>query len=164
MIIGMQQKEDCSKLLLIVPHFGTVTTMRRMECLEALMTVNYRTTIGKFGLDPDDGEIRLEETIPLATHTITLEQFQLAFTALMQTVSTYYSLLPRIIYGNLSVEEALQRCEQDFAQEYRPNDQLEEGNTTNPDIHVDTVLDKTTDLDVNEVMAEVMWLLKQRKE
>jgi hypothetical protein len=164
MIIGMQQKEDFSKLLLIVPHFGTVTTTRRMECLEALMTVNYRIAIGKFGMDLDDGEIRLEETIPLANNAISLEQFQLVFTALMQTVSIYHSLLPRIIYGNLSVEEALQRCEQDFVEEYRPNDQLEEANTTNSDVHMEAVLDKTTDLDVNEILAEVTRLLEQRKE
>jgi len=166
MIIGMQQKEDFSKLMLIVPHFGTVTAIRRTECLEALMAVNYRIAMGKFGLDLDDGEIRLEETIPLANHTISFEQFQLAFTAIMQTVSIYHSLLPRIIYGNISPEEALQRCEQDFFQEYRQLDaQIEEAKSTiSDDEHAETVLDETTDLDVNEILAEVTRLLEQRQE
>jgi len=162
MIIGMQQKEDLSKLMLIVPHFGTVTTLRRMECLEALMTINYRIALGKFGLDPDDGEIRLEETIPLANSSISFEQFQLAFSAMMQTVSIYHSLLPRIIYGNLSVEDALQHCEQDFFQEYRQNDLPEETNYTSLD--AETTLKKSTELDVNEILAEVTRLLEQPKE
>ncbi len=164
MIIAVQQKEDLSKLMLIVPHFGTVTAIRRTECLEALMAVNYRIPMGKFGLDLNDGEIRLEETIPLAQNAISFEQFQLTLSALMQTVSIYYSLLPRLIYGNLSVEDALQRCEQDFFQEYRPTDQREETHYTSSDVHAETVLDKTTDLDVNEILAEVTRMLEHHKE
>lgn len=164
MIIGLQQKEDISKLILIVPHFGTVTTKQRMECLEALMVVNYRISMGKFGLDLDDGEIRLEAIIHLANNAISFEQFRSAFTTIMQTVSIYHSLLPRIIYGKISVEEALQQCEQDFFQAYRPNDLQEEANYTSSDAHVEIVLDKTTDLDVNEILAEVTRLLEQHKE
>jgi hypothetical protein len=164
MIIGMQHKEDFSKLMLIVPHFGTVTATRRTECLEALMAVNYRIVMGKFGLDLDDGEIRLEETIPLANNTMSFEQFQLAFTALMQTASIYHSLLPRIIYGNLSVGEALQRCEQDFLREYRQHSQEEDDNYTSSDTHAEPVLDKSRDLDASEILAEVARLLEQHKE
>lgn len=164
MIIGLQQKEDISKLILIVPHFGTVTTKQRMECLEALMVVNYRISMGKFGLDLDDGEIRLEAIIHLANNAISFEQFRSAFTTIMQTVSIYHSLLPRIIYGKIPVEEALQQCEQDFFQAYRPNDLQEEANYTSSDAHVEIVLDKTTDLDVNEILAEVTRLLEQHKE
>jgi hypothetical protein len=164
MIIGIQQKEGISKLMLIVPHFSTVSTKRRLECLEALMSVNYRIAMGKFGLDLEDGEVRLEETIPLANNTISFEQFQLAFSAIMQTVSIYHSLLPRIIYGNLSVEEALQRCEQDFFREHGQNDHLEEANYTSSDTRSEGVLDKMTDLDVNEILAEVTRLLDRHKE
>jgi hypothetical protein len=164
MIIGMQQKGDLSKLLLIVPHFGTLTATRRTECLAALMAVNYRIAMGKFSLDLEDGEIRLEETIPLAHHSISFEQFRLAFSSVMQTLSIYHSLLPRIIYGNLSAEEALQRCEQDFIQEYRPDGQREEPLYTHADACAETVLDKNTDLDVNEILAEVTNLLEQHKE
>src|SRR5579883_3173673 len=84
MIIGIQQSGDVRKLMLIAPHIGTVTTKKRLECLEALMAVNYRIALGKFGLDLDDGEVRLEETIPLADHDISFKQFQLAFSAIMQ--------------------------------------------------------------------------------
>lgn len=164
MIIGLQQKEELSKLMLIIPHFGTLTATRRTECLEALMAVNYRIVMGKLGLDLDDGEVRLEETIPLANNTISFEQFQLAFTALMQTASIYHSLLPRIIYGNLSAGEALQRCEQDFLQEYKQHDQQGEANYTGSDAPAETVLDKASDLDVNEVLAEATRVLEQHTE
>src|SRR5436853_2706759 len=117
LIVGIQQKGDVRKLMLIAPHIGSVTVKRRLECLEALMAVNYRIAMGKFGLDLDDGEVRLEEAVPLANSTISFEQFQLALGAIMQTVAMYHSLLPRIVYGNLSVQDALNACEQDFLQE-----------------------------------------------
>ena len=55
MIISFQQCGEERKLMLIAPHIGTVTTKRRLECLEALMSVNYRITMGKFGVDLSDG-------------------------------------------------------------------------------------------------------------
>ncbi len=70
MIVGFQQPREARKLMLIAPHIGTVTTKRRLECLEALMSVNYRIAVGKFGIDLEDGEVRLEEAIPLGTHSI----------------------------------------------------------------------------------------------
>src|SRR5438445_11838434 len=117
MIVGIQQQGEVRKLMLIAPHIGTVTRKKRLACLEALMAVNYRTAMGKFGLDLDDGEVRLEEAIPLARDSITKEQFRLAFGALMQTVAMYHNLIPRIVYGNMTTQQALQACEQDFFQQ-----------------------------------------------
>jgi len=111
MIVGIQQCGEVRKLMLIAPHIGALTKKKRLECLEALMAVNYRIAMGKFGLDLEDGEVRLEEAIPLAGGSITFEQFQLALGAMMQTVAMYHSLLPRIVYGNLSVQDALEACE-----------------------------------------------------
>src|SRR5579859_7912304 len=122
MIINIQQSDEVRKLMLIVPHISSVTAKKRLECLEALMAVNYRIAMGKFGLDLDDGEVRLEEAVPLANDGITFDQFQLSMGAIMQTVAMYHSLIPRIIYGNLSVEDALQACEQEFLQEMNISD------------------------------------------
>src|SRR5260370_25853493 len=66
MIVGIQQSGDVRKLMLIAPHIGTVTMKKRLECLEALMAVNYRIAMGKFGLDLDYCGVRLEDAIPLA--------------------------------------------------------------------------------------------------
>src|ERR1700674_4342389 len=120
MIVGFQHSDEARKLILVVPHISGVTARKRLECLEALMAANYRITMGKFGIDLDDGEIRLEEAVPLAGESISLEQFQLVFGTLMQTVATYYSLIPRILYGNLSAQEALEACESEFLQEIDP--------------------------------------------
>src|SRR5436305_7133112 len=100
MIVNIQQSDEARKLMLIVPHISSVTTRKRLECLEALLAVNYRIAMGKFGLDLDDGEVRLEESVPLARGSITQEQFHLVFGAMMQTVAMYHSLIPRIIYSN----------------------------------------------------------------
>lgn len=163
MIVGFQQRGEARKLMLIVPHVGTVTTKRRLECLEALMSVNYHIAVGKFGIDLDDGEIRLEEAIPLGTHSITFEQFQLAFGAILQTVAMYHSLLPRIVYGNLSVREALDACEQEFLQ---PTEQESAGKTQ---LLVDvsqevTAEKKQVEINLNDVLDEVTRIFEEKKD
>jgi hypothetical protein len=163
MVVGIQQSGDVRKLMLIAPHIGTVTKRKRLECLEALMAVNYRIAMGKFGLDLDDGEIRLEEAVPLATNSISFEQFQLAFGAIMQTVAMYHSLIPRIVYGNLTAQAALRACEQEFFQEVetleeeQPPDEPEPGDT-------ETEPATLPELDVNDVLAEITRLLEDQKE
>lgn len=167
MIVGIQQSGEVRKLMLIAPHIATVTKKKRLECLEALMAVNYRIAMGKFGLDLDDGEVRLEEAIPLANDVITFEQFQLALGAIMQTVAMYHSLLPRIVYGNLSVLDALNECEQDFLQEIEGVDET------------DSVADEAVslqekaqqiesghspELNVNDVLAEITRMLEDHKD
>src|SRR5437588_12031655 len=132
MIVGIQQCGEVRKLMLIAPHIGALTKKKRLECLEALMAVNYRIAMGKFGLDLEDGEVRLEEAIPLAGGSITFEQFQLALGAMMQTVAMYHSLLPRIVYGDLSVQDALEACEKEFLEEIDVIEEL--------DVSVDEVI------------------------
>ncbi len=163
MIVGFQQQGEARKLMLIAPHIGAVTTKRRLECLEALMAVNYRIAVGKFGIDLDDGEVRLEEAIPLGLDSITFEQFQLAFGALMQTVAMYHSLLPRIVYGNLSVIEALNECEQEFAL------QTDDEKHTQTEPLVDTSQEipaerAQRDIDLNDVLAEVTRIFEDNKD
>src|SRR5947209_9162303 len=129
LIVGIQQKGEVRKLMLVAPHISAVTAKKRLECLEALMAVNYRIAMGKFGLDLDDGEVRLEESVPLANDSISCEQFHLVFGAMMQTVAIYHSLIPRILYSDLSAREALAACEQEYFQETgcspRPDMQVE---------------------------------------
>ncbi len=159
MILGIQQGGEVKKLMLIAPHIGSVTTTKRLECLEALMAVNYRIAIGKFGLDLEDGEVRLEETIPLANNTLTFEQFQLALGAIMQTVVIYQSLLPRIVQQDFTVQEALKSCEQEFFQSVGQDevDAVETGPLTDS-------AEPLSELSVDDVMAEVTRLLEKRSE
>ncbi len=163
MIVGFQQQGEARKLMLIAPHIGTVTTKRRLECLEALMAVNYRIAVGKFGIDLDDGEVRLEEAIPLGLDSITFEQFQLAFGALMQTVAMYHSLLPRIVYGNLSVIEALTVCEQEFVLQTdgEKHAQTEPLVDTSQEIPTERT---QKDIDLNDVLAEVTRIFEDNKD
>ena len=168
MIVGIQQSGEVRKLMLIAPHIGAVTKKKRLECLEALMAVNYRIAMGKFGLDLDDGEVRLEEAIPLAHGSVSFEQFQLALGAMMQTVAMYHSLLPRIVYGNLSVQDALEACEQEFLQEMDTEDE-EDNESSASDEPVQSAaqeVDSGTppELNVNDVLAEITRLLEEHKD
>lgn len=168
MIVSLQQSYQARKMVLVAPHISAVTTRKRLQCLEALMAVNYRIAMGKFGLDLDDGEVRLEESVPLATDSISFEQFQLAFRAMVQTVAMYHSLIPRIIYGNLSVQDALQACEQEFFQEEglldvdpdeeeRAESEAQKGEPTfEPSC-------AQPDLNVWDILEEVTRLLQERK-
>ncbi len=177
MVIGLHRSNGTNKLMLIVPHIATLSSRKRLECLEALLAVNYRIAIGKFGLDLEDDEVRLEESIPLANDAITFEQFRLAFSAIMQTASIYNSLLPRIIYGNLSVEEALLACERDFFQSTEVADDLVAGEesaaygyfatyrSTPPTINRMEKPHKTgelPELNVEDVLEEVSRLLREQ--
>ncbi len=158
-ILGLQQHGDVRKLMLIAPHIGTVSNKRRLECLEALMAINYRIAMGKFGMDLEDGEIRLEEAVPLAQDGISFEQFQLVFGAIMQTVAIYHDLLPRIIYGNVSAQEAIEACEHDFFQEVK-NEQHENSEEPPPQ-PTDT---PPAELDVSDILAEVTRIFEERAE
>lgn len=166
MIVGIQQSGEVRKLMLIAPHIGAVTAKKRLECLEALMAVNYRIAMGKFGLDLDDGEVRLEEAIPLANGSITLEQFQLAFGAMMQTVAMYHSLISRIIYGNLSVQDALQACEEEFLQDI---DAVEQDDAPTEPLVIDAQVEPESpesqpELNVSDVLAEITRMLEEHKD
>ena len=124
------------------------------------MAVNYRIALGKFGIDLEDGEVRLEEVIPVANDVITFEQFQLAFGSLLQVAVIYQSLLHHIVIDNLTPQEALSMCEQEFLEE-----SSEQGVTTtveqrNQEEHTEAAVD----LNVDEVMEEVTRLLEERKE
>src|SRR5256885_13017013 len=164
MIVGIQQSGEVRKLMLIAPHIAVVNKKKRLECLEALLAVNYRIAMGKFGIDLEDGEVRLEEAVPLANAGITEEQFQLVFSAMMQTAAMYHSLIPRIIYGNLTTQQALEACEQDFFQEI---ENMQEIDGTTGEVKVTQALSETNsplELDVHDVLAEVKRLLGESKE
>jgi hypothetical protein len=166
MIIGIQQSGESRKLMLIAPHICTVTTKKRLECLEALMAVNYRIAMGKFGLDLEDGEVRVEEGIPLANDGITFEQFQLAFGAIMQTVAMYHELIPRIVYGNCTVDEALEACEQEFLEEINGTLEGDDETPTQP-IPTEQYSEADEDLpelNVSDVLAEVTRMLEKHDE
>lgn len=166
MIVGIQQRGEVRKLMLIAPHIGAIAKKKRLECLEALMAVNYRIAMGKFGLDLDDGEVRLEEAVPLADGSVTFEQFQLALGAMMQTVAMYHSLLPRIIYGNLSVLQALDVCEKEFLQDMDVSE-LAEGEPGGLGEISQSIVQQSqypSELDVGDVLAEISRMLEERKE
>ena len=164
LIVNIQQSEEIRKLMFIVPHIGTITTKKRLQCLEALLAVNYRIAMGKFGIDLADGEVRLEEAVPLAKSGITEDQFQLVFSAMMQTAAMYHSLIPRIIYGNLTTQQALEACEEDFFQEL---ENMQEIDGTTGEVKVTQAPSETNslaELDVHDVLAEVKRLLGETKD
>lgn len=164
LIVNIQQSEEIRKLMFIVPYIGTITTKKRLQCLEALLAVNYRIAMGKFGIDLEDGEVRLEEAVPLANAGITEEQFQLVFSAMIQTAAMYHSLIPRIVYGNLTTQQALEACEEDFYQEI---EDMQEKDSTTGEIKITSSLAETNnppELDVHDVLAEVRRLLEEPKE
>jgi hypothetical protein len=164
LITHIQQSEEIRKLMFIVPHFGTITTKKRLQCLEAFLAVNYRIAMGKFGIDLEDGEVRLEEAVPLANSGITEDQFQLVFSAIMQTAAMYHSLIPRIIYGNLTTQQALEGCEEDFFKEI---ENMQEIDGSTGEIKVTQSLSENNsppELDVHDVLAEVKRLLGESKE
>jgi hypothetical protein len=156
MIVGFQQNGEARKLMFLIPQFGTVEKEQRLACLEALMSVNYRIALGKFGMDIGDGEIRLEEVIPIADQGMSIEQFQLAFGSLLQVAVIYQKLLSHITVDQLPIEEALEVCEQEFVEiTGEAEDVLNQEQTKDED---------APELNLDEVMEEVNRLLENPKE
>ena len=160
MIVGFQQEDEARKMMFLIPHIGTITEKRRRECLEALMAVNYRIALGKFGLDPEDGEIRLEEVLPIANHHLSFEQFQLAIGSVLQVAVIYQSLISRIVFGEVSPEEALKACEQEFIEDETIQFQNEQDTSE----AAEKPTRDESELDLNDVMEEVHRLLEDRKD
>jgi hypothetical protein len=83
---------------------------------------------------------------------------------MMQTAAMYHSLIPRIIYGNLTTQQALDACEEDFFQEI---EDMQEITGITGEIKVTQALiesDSPPELDVYDVLAEVRRLLNEPKE
>jgi hypothetical protein len=169
MIVGFQQSGSVRKLMFVVPQIATIGEKRRQDCLEALMVVNYRIAMGKFGLDLADGEVRLEETVPLADNYLTFAQFQLVFGAIIQTVAIYHSLLPRIMNTNATILDVIGACEHDFFQDEAGASQetgrvpLLPSSFQQGDDEQGENEEEEVDLDVNDVLAEVTRLLRQSR-
>ncbi|HTK07837.1 MAG TPA: YbjN domain-containing protein [Ktedonobacteraceae bacterium] len=164
MIVGFQQSGNVRKLMFVVPQIASIGDKRRQECLEALMVVNYRIAMGKFGLDLEDGEVRLEETVPLADNYLSYGQFQLVFGAIIQTVAIYHNLLPRIMHTDATILEVIRACEQEFFQDEAGFSQSTGRTPLLPSsLQQSENADEETDLDVNDVLAEVTRLLRQSR-
>ena len=120
--------------------------------------------MGKFGIDLEDGEVRLEEAIPLANSGLAEDQFQLVFSAMLQIAAMYHSLIPRIVYGNLTTQEALEACEEDFIQEIE-NMQETDGSTGEINVTQAPSEDiSPPELNVQDVLAEVKRLFEESEE
>src|SRR5260370_3748250 len=65
MILSVQQNDEVRKVILISPHISTVTTKKRLKCLEALLAVNYRTPIANTTLDFNHGSTSFANATPL---------------------------------------------------------------------------------------------------
>lgn len=151
MVIGLQQHGEARKLILLIPHISTISEEKRIACLEALLAVNYRIALGKFGMDLEDGEIRLEEVVPLASQSISFEQFQLVFGSILQVAIIYHTLLARIVTSDISVAAALQACEDEFL-------------ATTGEQGITLSQEQPSELNLDEVMAEVNRLLEKPHE
>jgi len=94
---------------------------------------------------------------------------------MMQTVAMYHSLLPRIVYGNLAVEDALTACEQEFLQEMAEPEgldgasdesaQLDEVEGAEGALQAETeAATELSELNVNDVLAEITRMFEEPKE
>ncbi|HET8843512.1 MAG TPA: hypothetical protein VFN35_18765, partial [Ktedonobacteraceae bacterium] len=94
------------------------------------------------------------------------DQFQLVLRAMLQTVGMYHSLIPRILYGNLSTQDALLACEQEFFQEegLLETDLDEQYREDKEEVVVVEAPAAPTELTVQDVMEEVNRLLEERRE
>lgn len=99
----------------IVQGIGQVTERRKLECLEALMHINYSTVLGKYTCDANDGEVTYELAVPVNSGEFTYEQFVRCMMVTLGTVNRYGYLLPKIIFGRMEPLKAIEDEEREAA-------------------------------------------------
>ena len=86
---------------------------------------------------------------------------------MMQTVAMYHSLLPRIVYGDLSVQDALEACEKEFLEEIDVIEELDvsvdEAILTEAE-EVEPEAETLPELNASDVLAEITRMLEEHKD
>lgn len=92
----------------IIQGVGQVTAVRKTECLEALMHINYSTILGKYTCDARDGEVTYELAVPANGVEFTYDQFLRCMLVALGTVNRYGYLLPKIMFGKMDPLKAIE--------------------------------------------------------
>lgn len=99
MLIVIRVMENM-KIWFAIPllKIDTVNKPRNFDkLLEELLEINYSMGLIKFGVDPKDGDVRLEVEYPLLDGTITFNQFKTCMTMLIYAAREFYPQLLRFI-------------------------------------------------------------------
>jgi len=109
----IQLDPERNALLFITPSITQVmegpgvTKERVADVLAWLMHINYRLLLGNFEWDHRDGEIRYRLAVPTDEGDITFEQFRHCLRAVLGTVNDCYPKLQRLIWGSITLQDAL---------------------------------------------------------
>ncbi|NLV43270.1 MAG: YbjN domain-containing protein [Candidatus Hydrogenedentes bacterium] len=90
---------------------------RRAEVAEYLLRVNANTVIGSYGMDYDDGTLRVRSTINLADMIPTVNMVGVLLEGTVTTADVYYPGLLAVIDGEASAEDALDQVFQELDDE-----------------------------------------------
>ena len=77
------------------------------ECLRLANMINWRLVMGNFEIDQGDGELTFRVTSCHCDASISPRQFKHAFNATMGEAVNHYSLFQKIIWKDLTAEEAI---------------------------------------------------------
>lgn len=111
-LVGLDREN--ATLLVLVGDVDMVGRQRQPECLTALMTLNYRFSLGAFEWDPTDGEVRFRIGLPLDDNDLTQAQFRRVLGVTCVTVDRYKPVIPKIVYGGRAPHEAIQEAEAEW--------------------------------------------------
>lgn len=112
LLVGLDREN--ATLLVLVGDIDVVGPQRRLECLAALMALNYQFSLGAYEWDPTDGEVRFRIGLPLDDNDLTQAQFRRVLGITCVTVDRYKPVIPKIIYGGRSPQEAIQEAEAEW--------------------------------------------------
>lgn len=78
------------------------------DILMALGFINYQVLLGRFSYDPNDGEIRFEDAMPIDNANLSYEQFEHIIKAITITVDYWYSRILDVCKGERTGEALIE--------------------------------------------------------
>jgi hypothetical protein len=90
---------------------SSVPSSRRHVILDLLNKLNYRTFMGKFVMNPEDGLLVFRISVNVRGTRFSMGQFDNFMQAGIWTADEYYPMFMSLTYGNYTVDEVLEGTE-----------------------------------------------------
>jgi hypothetical protein len=107
-------KPDRYLCILYVIAPNRVPPLKRTQAAEFLTRANYGLILGCFELDMDDGEIRYRTSVQVEDSEMSQAMVKTIINVSFGTMERYYSGLMSIIYGDVTVMEAIKVSEKRY--------------------------------------------------
>ena len=100
-----------AQLIIYAYHSLVVLEPIRTKAADLVARANYGLSIGNFGMDMDDGELRFKVNCQIPPGGVSAHNVGLALDAALGSLAHYHTAFVRCLYDGLSPKEAIEELE-----------------------------------------------------